>query len=1304
MADLGALLTALLSPVAGERVPAETLLASVSAASFFHGQLIGWIKENPVASAPRCVLAAVIVKNGVRRNWSAWPPADRRGLQPLLLGLALDTRTSAAVAVHARTAVAGYARAEWPDGTPDLFPAILERLGLALSRPLDGDGLAVLTTALSLANAVVKELSSKRLMADKQRLSTFAAELIAGPVLVSALRLTGDAAGEVIAAASRGPVPEDLRVLEEGRCEALCNAHRKCTKLLARLVVACSGHELLSSEAGGRLATALAAFTQRAHDGLTYLLSRRIVTNVGGMQVGSTSSWTQMQVLLDAEGAHPALTAVSRAVSRSSWAALEMFKVHGLSYAGTGALSSLVLWSAGHITSGEPCLRRVVIDGLVLMSVLVDLAQRIARGEGIDTLEAGVGPDNGSATPWSPRLAVHSPDGRWAAAGIAAVQDLSSRVFGPSVVDSWLASLITNCLPLTQAELMEDWGVDSEEAMQAASLLGQGDHPRNAAEALLCALLSAAPAVASDRVGKVLSHASGRESSLMLAITAGAPPDRAYVRHVLVQVESAWLACGLAAADAMELTPPLVNTASWEAWCTARLLPLAHALGLDLTSALAGFPAIGDAVTSAFSGHLPPRGVLMQADPPAAVPALRRLLWLLSTYRSACPPSRGGEPPNPLRVVFLRLFVGAMALAGVGAELGHPLLAAVRLAGAEAATAIVDDTPYANALLSSPAVVIAVAGGVYAALPAVSQMESKLQLLALLHGTLKRVVPSIKVACVERLLSPLSSIWAAVEDGTEGGFIRRSILEIVTLCVEAFHVQSSGPRSQTDGVRVLLEGLAPLVVHATGPTQPDFVYLAADGLHLLSSVLEASPLGAVSGPLCTLYAVLPGVVGADSDLEYASSILRIVTDFALRAPSVAAAYPAVLPTVLRSMLGRVPSRLVPVLSSTVHTALAQFGAPAACATLAGHGVAGLLVATISLSLTLRRNEEATDGSIRRALLQKLSVAGGSEREGPWGAAAAPSVKPSATSSRPHDDSIRVATDADGLHLSAGMIACLLLHDPSAFVQSLGEWGVSFPGGMLRCGAFVEVSPLGHLLSAAASVPVGSSPAARLEELFAAVGAPAGIARPLLALRLLVLALDSLLACVEDCGTGTRAGAADAPSTVCPSGPPAMGNKLLCLAGMRAAQAGLQLRSQLIAALAPGVSAASPPVLQALLALLRASGADAGAAESLHPAACGRLDALASLYGEVTAALVKSSTAALGSYYGRSPLRVPLSLSLSRGIAAENEEDDSIRTDAAPTEPEELAGARYAAHLRHPEVTGDLAGTLADLQAALAASA
>lgn len=1253
--DLETVLDQALSTEAEQRTKAENqLLFAVQDAGIILQHLLPFVvnvqaKQTEDVSRHRRLLAASVVRNAVCKHWqfagkgatASWRAEHREALRNALLQACLAPHLPDTTTSLMRVAVCHIARRDWPDSWPSLLPSLMSGLEQAVRQAATGGAAAVNCAACM--NSVVKELSKKNSNEDRRRMDSLCRDMF--PALASCTLTAGQLMmGRLQEGGGGGDAP------------AWCAVWRKCVKACVRLLQCSMGPSfLVSCPAVPALTAAMAAVLAQGTEHV-----RGQCTQVQGQ--GGTILQQSLAIDEAVTDSLPSLLPVLHALKRTSWGVTELVRAHGVSFPGCGQLAPVLLWAANNIAQGRPMTADVLSTMLVSLSIVLDVGQRLRSGESPGTFEVqAVGQAEAGAD--------------WANAGVQQVQHICQTLFGPSVADSWLASLIGQCLPVTPREIEEEWAVDSEEAALAQGRHEQGGHPRQAAEALLCALIADEPGTARARVVKIFGHAQSMEQAL-LSLPPSAWPS-AQGAALLLQVEAAWLACGLAAADAQMLQPPVLHELVAIEWTVTRILPLLHLLGLDVPSALAGLPPLAgaEALPARLAG-LPGKGALMQQHGVAAQLCLRRALWMFNTMRGVLPGRRTGSDASmhPCRHLYLNL-----CLQGLQMQAGEALdLGAVRMAATETSSAIIEDCAYAEDAINSPHAVLAIASAVYTALPTLAFMDGKLALLHVLQSTVKHLSAVVKVACIQPLLSPLGSLWsAALERGGdcdpgEASLVRRSILELVSHVVEALPLHPPAQRPPAEAINGLLDSLAPLVRASCDPSSDSWVYLCSDGLALWAALVEASPGSGLPPSLARLYPLLQECVQADTskEKEYLPTCLRICTDILLRCPSAASMHPSVFPALLHYAVGHLHPRYVGSLANALHVVLSVLGKSGA-ETVLQHGLGGRLVVWLHASIGKRSSDAAATGQTKRALLAQL-LAGGTagQQEADDG--------PNQSSSDDSPDAIAPSPDLDAIRLYGGMLATLCLHTPSAFAASVETW---VSGGQERMDS----------LTAHGVVPKGSA----LAQACVPGQLPAATSAILTRLRLLSCAVDSCLWCAEDIGSASVQ-AQPMPSSVTPNGSAVMGNKLLALAASQLLLLGAESCTHLYGA---STGAGLPEGTMAAVMQL-------GKSAEVFPLAPHRVEALYTLGRGVLQSLASCGLPARGSndklaLYGlaRSPARV----SRDRGAGGSIGTNDA---DAAggviPAEAQELSTARSAAYLYQPEVTLDLEAALVAVQALPAA--
>jgi hypothetical protein len=377
---------------------------------------------------------------------------------------------------------------------------------------------------------------------------------------------------------------------------------------------------------------------------------------------------------------------------------------------------------------------------------------------------------------------------------ITEAASIVTEFFSPERAQALLDMTMHTILPL-RAEDLEEWTSDPEVFHHVQISLKKDESPRAAAEVLLIKLVEARAEQVAPLLASMLQDSAGQQAAAAAEASSLASNSTALPSEVLIW-DARYLVAGLCATQ-------LRNAGvDYNAWFLGTLAPA-------LTSMMQGGAGGG------------------RASPPVL---RRRILWVMGQWMV--------EVRDEIRPALYQALVqmlessGAAAAAAAGG-------AAAGSAGAEDAVvsltlmktliAVVDSWDF-NVEAFRPLTGGAV-GGLYAMLFAFQELDSRLQVMELLHLVLFSVGGEGILTCVDTIVGPLGQIWETAADDLT--LLRKRVLNILTLVV--------GALGSIDAAR-LNPLVLPMLQVSTDMAQPQLSdYLLEDGLELWAKVIVQAP-------------------------------------------------------------------------------------------------------------------------------------------------------------------------------------------------------------------------------------------------------------------------------------------------------------------------------------------------------------------------------------------------------------------------------------------------------------------------------
>lgn len=383
--------------------------------------------------------------------------------------------------------------------------------------------------------------------------------------------------------------------------------------------------------------------------------------------------------------------------------------------------------------------------------------------------------------------------------------------FSPERAKSLLDLAMHSILPLRNADL-EEWVDDPETFHLNQVSLTAAESPRAAAERLVVAFLESA--ITSPQLVELLGQLLQDTTQ---GNAAGAQVNAMTQGHALPTEVVLW--------DARYLASGIVAThlrnggMEFSQWFLSTLAPSLNVLAQSNTSSSA---------------------------PPVLT---RRILWLVGTWMS--------EVPNEMRPA---LYSALVDLLGSSTS---SLDAAVSLTLLRTLTAAVDSWDFnASDFMSLTGPTVA---GLYNMLSAFDELDSRLQVMNLLHLILSNVGPEGIRSCVESILSPLGQIWQSAE-GAEVCLLRKRVLNILNLVVIAIGCENT---SRLDPL------VMPMLIIATNPQVAASDYVMEDGLELWTTIMNNTTI--YSADLHGLFPHLHPIL--TRDLEFLQVSMKLVESY-----------------------------------------------------------------------------------------------------------------------------------------------------------------------------------------------------------------------------------------------------------------------------------------------------------------------------------------------------------------------------------------------------------------------------------------
>jgi len=464
-----------------------------------------------------------------------------------------------------------------------------------------------------------------------------------------------------------------------------------------------------------------------------------------------------------------------------------------------------------------------------------------------------------------------------------AVQEAAFAVeqfFTPERVQELFHLTISALFPLTPADI-EEWTSDSEQYVLDQESITSKECPRAAGENLLLSLLEARQDLLCPVLLELLSDTEGQQAAAAQEAQTLARGGASVAPEVLTW-EARYLAAGVCAYA-------LQGRLDFTVWFMNCLAP-----ALDALVATARDPA--------------PLG----GDDPAPPVLLRRIIWLIGPWLHEL-----NEEVRP------QLYTSLVALL-FDSRLCSEQEKAVVLTLQSTLHGLVDNWSFAPAAFAS--VTGDAVNGLYRVCFILSNFESRLQILSLIHLILERVGSAGILPHVESIMQPLPQIWESTADQN---LLRKSVLNITTLVVSSLGSQASH----------LFGFVLPMLSLATDPTRPDTEYLLEDGLELWLSVMQQTP--SYTEPLHNLFPHVQRML--ERDMEFVKQAMALTEAYiAMGGAQFLETHVQAVVQAFSLTVGEVKPKAVVFVTQAIETLLRRFPADGA-AMLREGGILGKLL-------------------------------------------------------------------------------------------------------------------------------------------------------------------------------------------------------------------------------------------------------------------------------------------------------------------------------------------------------------------------
>ena len=379
---------------------------------------------------------------------------------------------------------------------------------------------------------------------------------------------------------------------------------------------------------------------------------------------------------------------------------------------------------------------------------------------------------------------------------ITEAASIVNEFFNPERSQALLDMTMHTILPLRTGDL-EEWTADAEVFHHVQISLKKDESPRAAAEVFLMKLVEARAEQLAPLLAQMLQDSAGQQAAAAAEAATLASNAPALPSEVLIW-DARYLTAGLCATQ-------LRNAGvDYNTWFLTTLAPA-------LTALMQGGGG-GD-----------------RAWPPVL---RRRILWVMGQWMV--------EVRDEIRPALYQALVQMLESSGAAAAAATGSAAAVGpIAGAEDAVVSLTLMKTLNAVVDSWDFKVDVfrpltggaVGGLYAMLFAFQELDSRLQVMELLHLILEHVGGEGILTCVDTIVGPLRQIWDTSADDLT--LLRKRVLNILTLVV--------GALGSVDAAR-LNPLVIPMLQISTDMAQPQLSdYLMEDGLELWAKVIVKAP-------------------------------------------------------------------------------------------------------------------------------------------------------------------------------------------------------------------------------------------------------------------------------------------------------------------------------------------------------------------------------------------------------------------------------------------------------------------------------
>lgn len=1047
--------------------------------------LLSILKNHREGNLP--LLAAICLRNVVNRRWASahgaklsLTDAEKEMIRPQLLHMCLH-ESDEKVASQLDEAIAKVSRIDWPARFDQLFPILFTAIG-EFHQPSMQDlptfeaALPRMRRVINVFSRVVKEQSTRFLSADRRRLGLFAEECL--PALFATLNHILEKVYTVANKCITPAVTDCVIQLSSCPLSDLSDIARLIVKSVARLFVVIRPRALCHDNGKNVMEFLLRSGVSLAE---TYarLVPLLIPPDTLAGAASGGGSIIAMGILLDDRmglnldcasnmGGKPCVS-FARLIGRIFRSLYEIIRNHPMSCAINGTLQEFALFSAFALTRNNSFVSKLVsnpcpihLPGLSeslmhphvfscclnILALVSDCANKLASGEQPAALEHDLG---GASMSMSKSGVSENAD--WLPMSGKQLESLYSQLFPPSSINAWISLLLEKCLPISANEIKNDWEKDPFEAAAVAEAASRTEfhNPRPFGEALLLSLVDA-EATAVGLCTAILQHAKTMGSCVLKSLT----PNTEIQPADLMKLDASWLAAGLSAADC--IARDTISPSQWEHWAATELLPICHALGLDV---VASTMELGERVQSSgvdltvlrlvhTSCSQIPCGIITSKSPVIAGILLRRIIWIFSCFLSISPHAKVETNGtlllrmSPFRALVLNLCIQTLAL---GKSPNTPdFWAGARVTACATGTAYMEGVTRGDAAVASPEFLNATIKSIFSACTTMD-MDGTLGALSMLQAILYACPAPIIAASIDILLGPMSALWTSSEDLENSASIREQVLRLLIIVVNALPASVGTTLNIThENIAQLLVSLCPLIHTACDHQSTDTVFLMLPGLALWEAILEASPI--YLPVFSSLLPVLHGVLKVELDDEIVPHLMTICNNYILRDTS---SHTLIYETLLSSF-GKVPTRVISSYTHAVETLITSVQTSSLPLVMP-------LITNMALSFVcakhMNKEKEKVNEQSRALLMAAL--------EGNTWASAHSGFPTSATEADICD--LPVESDPTAVTNFALVTAKAFILSPEAFITQLASTVLTHPRSLITAGIIRKGDPLEPVMMA-----------------------------------------------------------------------------------------------------------------------------------------------------------------------------------------------------------------------------------------------